>query len=997
MPLEDQLEIIGPAGEIRFHPLNAGKGVTYLGSHPDSDVVLEGPEIAPFHALLDHRTRPYHLTLMAESAAAAIDGAPLPANTPRPVENWGSLSLGAYTVILLQAGAARPFLPQPATAVPGLALITTTPADETAQAPSTQAVATTEDASAPIVHRPKGPVSPPPDRTDEVIVTDVSAREWTVAVDQTAVAELTIANGGDIVAAFNVTVDGVDPTWVTITPPTANLNEGARATVLVAITPPRLSSSEAGAYPVSIDVTSPNHPSRVSRRGGLLIVSPFYEYAVGDLSPRQQSLPWRKKSGEAVVPIVNKGNSETPFRVEAEDDEHGCRFEFQAPGEATALVRQAEFRVPAGENLPVPVRITPLRRRVVALGKHMYPYTITTTMLEGGQTPRTVMGQLSAGPLFGPWMVMLFMLLIAAIVAMIFRPTISQFKTNSELAKAGDRVVLSWSASPWASLRVDPEVGAVPGPDGSVAVTATQNTTFKLTAENVLTRINAAWFGETREVKVVVEPVEPVIKTFTSDKTAVLTGGSATIFWDVQFTEKLSLITNGVEETLPPTEYAGKRAVTPSATSTYGLVATNRYGTQRQNLQIQVNVPTPTPLPLPVVERFDVQPQVITAGQSIKIDWTTSGVKSVQIAPLPDTFPPSGSISDTPDKTTAYVLTASNGQTETKIIRQVTVNPAPPAPLAPKIEFFTVTPDSVVRGSAAAADVKLSWSIIGDITNIEISGPDFGKVSNLDRVGTLSVSVDKTMLYVLTAYNGTLLASLPINLKVVEPTPTPVPPTPVPPAPSIIFFRAESGESPAAPDQVQPVSTSTLPSNTLKYQVIAGSKVKFSWQVQQNPAKVTFVNIGDQPFQGDLTLVVRAAGIYQLKAENGGGVSTAFVQVELKPKPAPPAPYNVAGTYTAVPPLNIRWEYNPIFQDSITGFRVYRADTPGTTFRRVADESQLVKTERQFNDVVSPTCGRIYYVVAVYYDVVADAVKETAPSGNSWASLTCSATPTRTP
>ena len=645
----------------------------------------------------------------------------------------------------------------------------------------------------------------------------------------------------------------------------------------------------------------------------------------------------------------------------------------------------------------MPVRISPIRRRLVALGKHTYPFTITTTMLEGGQTPRAVMGQLSSAPLIGPWVVMLCMLLLAVVIAIIFRPTINAFKANTELARAGDRIVLSWSASPFASLRVDPEVGSVPGPDGSVAVTATQNTTFKLTAENVLTRINPAWFGETREARVIVDPVPPVIKVFSSDKAGVTTGESATLSWEVLYAEKVSLITNGAEETLLTSEYTGKRVVTPPRASTYELVATNRYDTKKQNLLIQVSSPTPTPLPLPVVERFDVRPQVITAGMSVQIDWATAGVKSVSISPLPDTYPPSGSVTDMPQRTLAYVLTASNGQTETKVIRQVTVNPAPPAPLAPVIEFFTVTPDSVVKGSAAAGGVQLSWSVIGDFTNIEISGPEFGKVSNLERQSNLTVSVEKTTLFVLTAYNGTLLASLPINIKVVEPTPTPVPPTPVPPAPNIVYFRAESGESPAAPEQVQPVPSTSLPSNTLKYQVVAGSKVKFSWQVQQNPAKVTFVSIGDQPFQGDLTLVIKAAATYQLKAENGGGISTAFIQIELKPKPAPPAPFNVSGTYVTAPPIPLKWEFNPQYQDSIVGFRVYRADTPSTTFRRIADESQLAKTDRQFADPISPTCGRIYYVVGVYYDVVTDSYKETAPSTNSWATLGCSPTPTRTP
>jgi hypothetical protein len=991
MPIEDQLEIIGPGGEISFQSLNAFKGISYLGGHPENDIVLQGTGVGLFHALLDHRRRPFHVTPLTDESALVLNGAPLPINVPHELSNWDTISVGGFNLILLEAAHVPVGAPAPAELA----------------APASAVVASALAEAAPLAapRRPRGPALPPSDAVDDIIVTDFSAREWTVDVDQTASSELTIANGGEIVATFGVRVEGVPESWVTVSPATINLNEGGRAAVSIALTPSRLSTSEAGAYPISVVVTSPNYPGRVSRRGGVLIVNPFYEFAVGDLSPRQQSVPWRKKHGEAVIPIANKGNSDTPFRLDGEDDEHGCRFEFQVPGETTALVKQAELRVAPGASVPVPVRITPVQKHLVGLRQHAFNYTITTTMLEGNQTPRTVMGQVSSAPLIGTWMVFLFLICLAAITAFIMRPEIYEFGANTQIASAGDRLVLRWNTKPYsfASLRIDPEIGPVSGAESSTTITATQDTTFKLRADNFLTPINPAWFGDVREFKVAVSPVPPVIKVFNADKLSLVSGESATISWEVQFAEKLSLVTNGVEETLLSTDYIGRRVVTPARATTYQLVAANRYEIKKQSVEIQVNaptatpVPTATPLPLPVVERFDVQPQVITVGMSIKIDWAAAGVKSVTISPLPDSFPPTGSITDMPLKTTAYVLTASNGQTETKVIRQVTVNLAPPPPLAPKIEFFTITPDSVVRGSPDANNVKLSWSVIGDFTNIEVSGPDFGKVSNLDVQGTLTVAATKTTLFVLTAYNGPLLASLPVGLKVVEPTPVP-PPTPAPPPPpNIVFFRAESGENPAQPDQVQPVASSGLPSNTLKYQVTAGSKVKFSWQVGNNPAKVTFVTVGDQPFQGDLTMVVRAGATYQLKAENAGGAVQAFIQIDLKPKPAPPAPFNVRGTYSPSPPLAIAWDYNPTYQDSITGFRLYRADTPSTTFRRVADESQLGKTVRAYSDGVAPTCGRIYYMVAVYYDVVSDAVKETAPSANSWASLACSPTPTPTP
>ncbi len=233
-----------------------------------------------------------------------------------------------------------------------------------------------------------------------LIVTELSAREWTVDVEQTATAQLTIVNGGQIVAMFAVRVDGVDESWVTISQPQVNLFEGARATVTISITPPRQPTSRAGAHPLAVVVTSSNYAGHVSQMGAHLIINPYYEFAVGELSPRQQTVAWRRRTGKVTLPIVNKGNSEAVFRLEGADDERRCHFEFDLPGEEVSLAKQAEVRLPIGESV-IPVGVTPMRRRLIALRAHTYSFTITTTMTEGAQAPRSVMGQLKARPLIG--------------------------------------------------------------------------------------------------------------------------------------------------------------------------------------------------------------------------------------------------------------------------------------------------------------------------------------------------------------------------------------------------------------------------------------------------------------------------------------------------------------------------------------------------------------------------------------------------------------------
>ena len=65
MPSRDQLEILSPEGRISFYDLDPVKGITNIGRHPANDIVVDSPGVAEFHAVLDHRARPFQLVLLA--------------------------------------------------------------------------------------------------------------------------------------------------------------------------------------------------------------------------------------------------------------------------------------------------------------------------------------------------------------------------------------------------------------------------------------------------------------------------------------------------------------------------------------------------------------------------------------------------------------------------------------------------------------------------------------------------------------------------------------------------------------------------------------------------------------------------------------------------------------------------------------------------------------------------------------------------------------------
>ncbi len=990
--MSDQLEVIGPNGEIEFHTLDPDKGVLNIGRHPDNDIVLDSPTVALFHAVLDYSQRPYHVTLLSPEGEAAIAGERLRHNAPAELQPWDTLEVGGYTLIPVEGVPDTPETPSrlPATVPP----------------------------SAPV------PLPIAADQVDEVIVVELAEREATVDVEQTAVYGLTIANGGDIVAGFEVRVEGVDERWVVIAPPQVNLNEGERAVVTISITPPRQPTSRAGTHRLAVVVTSPNYPGRISRLSATLTINPYYEFVTGELSPRQQTVGGRHPVGETVLQIANRGNSAATFRLEAMDDERACSFEFQVPGESSSLARQAEVRLPPEETYAIPIRITPLSPPLVGLRSQTHSFTVTASVVEGPLTPRSLLGQIRVRPLIGAGLLFVLALLLVLLVIYVFWPRISYFRVSPDNILAGEPVTLSWKTSFLTSnlrVKAGSDLLVLDKPEDQVVLQPgdrlypQEDQTYYLQADTLLSEMLAFIPTAIADADITVGAVYPEI-TFSVDKTAIVLGESVTLRWEVLNADGATLYINKVPRTLRSSEFVGEQTETPvqAGTYVYEMEATNRYGVRNaEPLQVVVSEPTPTPLPVPVIQRFTVSPLSVTSGQTVTIQWEVSQATKVRLSSSNTGWNQeyaslSGMEIQQPPASTNYVLTAiyeADGRSESRessIIVQVNPKPTPtPEPQMPVIDDFRVVPNTVVQGDADT--VQLVWAVSGETTNIEISGPTLNTVSNLDSTGSIPVPVGATTFFILTAYNGDLNTSKTVELTVNEPTPTPVPtatpsPTPTPaPDPEIEYFVAQGADD---PNDVTLLGSGTV-SDSLRYEVVAGARVQLSWSVQNVP-QVTIlengVSLGEQPAVWDLPpRVVMAATQYQLTAVNDNGVEAdAYIQITIRYPEPPPAPYNVGGPALPADPLVVTWDYDPTHINDIVGFRVYRASSPYESFIRVADEASLDNMTRQWEEP-DPQCGMAYYVVAVYevYDNNGQKTPlESDPSPDRYYSWPC---PTPTP
>jgi hypothetical protein len=1065
MPKQDQLEIITPDGVIEFYTLDRSKGIINIGRHPDNDVVVDSPSVTPFHVLVDYSRKPYHVTLLSQEGETTLGGQKLSPNVPTEFNNWDVIEVGGYAVILLEGMDSGPVLvgqdmgpvlvgqdkgPVPGRQAMGPAVGLAPVPVERPLAPPLSAAEAPADAGLAVVPAPEtamAPVSqvfapattPYPDISDDVVITELSEREWTVNVEQAAICQVTITNGGSIVASFVVRVEGVPENWVTVSPPQINLNEGERGSVTIAITAPRLSSSRAGTYHLAIVVTSPNHPGRSSQRNASLEVNPYYEFAVGELSPRQQTIGGRRPAGRTVLHVANKGNSEVPARLEAMDDERACSFEFKVPGESTSLARQAEMRLPPEETFAIPIHITPASRPLVGLRSRSHSFTVTAMLLEGQLTPRSLLGQVKVRPLIGPLLLALLAIALFTLTILIFRPRIYNFEANladdilsDGIVNPGETVRLTWRASPFTSLSIEEdwfESGVktrlfLDRDERQKDVTLAQDVRYTLIAENFLS--NALGFIRparwTPPVTIDVFPLQPRIIGFNLDSEEIVTGQDVTLRWRTENADEVALSYrtegNTGEIIIDPVEYSsGIRTEAPQVPTTYILCAKNDYGEDRpcEERTVAVREPTPTPLPVPLIQSFSVLPREIYAGENVTITWHVENATSVRISRSDGFMEEKKDLTGDTIQTLAqlgvmkYSLLAifddGQGHPDGPSTREgdeeivvVVEKPTPtPEPQKPVIVDFRVVPDEVVRGDNET--IQLVWSIDGTTTNVEISGPTLSTVGNLDSTGSLHVTADATTFFVLTAYNGDLTASKTAELTVEEPTPTPEPPptpTPEPPPPVIDFFTVRGADDPG---DVTLLGSGTT-ANSLRYEVVAGAKVIFSWSVQNATEVFLVLANGDQtaqPTAGDSNpMVVTQGGTYQLLARNIAGVERGFfIQITTREPQPPPSPEDISGPAGQTTPLIITWSYDPNFLYRIIGFRIYRASAPFTAFDRKADEAELDEMAREWEDP-NPICGQAYYVVAVYevYENGEKVPRETAPSVNRYYSWPC---PTPTP
>ncbi len=780
--------------------------VVNIGCHSENDVVLTGTGILPFHATVHLQEGQFHFVALGGISAIKIDGVQLKA-TPVKLSPMQRVEIGGYTLAFQNKGGPK-----------GLHVSVS----RSAEAGS---VLTGQSALIPVTS-PTG---------DSPILVNVLSRQLEVAVGQTAVYELEIINAGPIVASFSVSTQGLPEAWIKVEPAMVNLYEGQRATVHISVTPPRDPGSKAGSHTLQAIVSSSNYASQPVQTQLTLNILPYYEFTIGNLSPKQQRIYWRKRSGIVKLPISNTGNSEADFNVTAFDDENGCSFDFQVSKEVERS-RQATINIPAGQSISMPIEVTPLKRPIAALRSKDYHFTATTQIAQQSSLSQTVSGAVTSVPLIGWWTIVLTLALILIGLFILVQPRIYSFEVaaGKDIIEQGDTTKLDWSVSPFATtLSLSNYDQAINRGQVSQTIAPTQSTTYELAASNWLSGL----FGldQKRTQTILVVPPKPVINVFEVDRTSVPEGTTVKLRWSVSKAEKALLTVDKVVYELKAEQFSGEQEVALTKDSLVTLEAINASGSELRSYFIKIVQPKitvnsfvvwvrpaktaaagapsfaaldvmgkgngllalapaahvkqarlefPSPAAVPPDPNFPeryvglvpdkaadlgyrvefYQPdRELSKGEQIMIQWDIEGADNdkLQIAPFTDALPGRGAQPYFPQESMNFVMTAKSGKLERLFMLPVKVFDGTP-PTAPKIDFFKASP-TTLKGSGK---VQFTWAVSGEWTRIQLFTEKKVIGDYLTPQGFKSINVTASGTYILTAWNGNLSSSSPIDITV---------------------------------------------------------------------------------------------------------------------------------------------------------------------------------------------------------------------------------------
>ncbi len=728
------LEVITPSGEILLVPLDASRGATSIGSAAGNDLVLAQPGIPAQAARIDHSLAPYSVTALSNNGVVRVNRRQLNVGESAPLQAWDGLEIGSAVLILADDGAgtapaAAPVAPATAAAtaavvgaaagVAAAAGAAGASSSSTALVPAATAAAAAAQA---VVYQPL-PGNGPIERIKHDYVPlrlDVPVRM--VAAGQPAVWQLTVTNGSTNVARCLVSVVGdLYASWIAISDSEFTLLERQSQTISITLLPPRHPASSAGEHHFAIEVRLQDVEVFLAREPASLVIEPFYDYSMSALNPPDRTLSYSQRSADFVFTLENRGNSEMRYRVSGSDGEKATRVEFleERPG-GVFIPHLGEFEVAVPPqldplmNTPVVMRVSPLKRKLIASITRTYAVQATVTPVVGATMPNTRQAMIRHKPLTGRWVIFAGILLAAIVTMLLLRPGVRDL-TLEYVDPNGTQHAVPLTARGGLANRLGALLGRGEGaalPEGVALPEGAANLLAAPDANSIQVRdgeqVTLRWVTRNGgRLDVIQEaPVgEPLLEE--TDPVRIRDG---------------SLLFPPVPYLLDEVESAGASQYEVRLSNFMARVPViNFLGSVAQPFRIEV-----VPANAPIIRQFEVSNATPNLGSSVVLTWnaelpnvgdglvlvTTSGDRSEEQL-LPEAV---GTLVVAPEADTTFRLAASSslwvGGTPAPS-RNVDIAVVPPTPTpvpAPLIRQFDLEPLTLLQGGSITVTYNISGS-----------------------------------------------------------------------------------------------------------------------------------------------------------------------------------------------------------------------------------------------------------------------------------------------
>ncbi|MCA9551130.1 MAG: pre-peptidase C-terminal domain-containing protein, partial [Myxococcales bacterium] len=281
-------------------------------------------------------------------------------------------------------------------------------------------------------------------------------------------------------------------------------------------------------------------------------------------------------------------------------------------------------------------------------------------------------------------------------------PVVDSFTATPAEIDVGASSTLSWQTTGATSVSITAGGTSIVtdgAADGEFSVMPIATTTYTLVAKAADGQTSMA----TTTITVNTENQVPAVQVFTASPNPIAAGASTTLSWTVLYADTIVVTDADSNEVYNGTNGAGMVSVTPAATTTYTLVATNAQGAGTDSVTVTVNGTIGA-----TIDSFLANPTTVILGQASVLSWAASNADRIEITTAAGTTTVStsltGMISVLPAATTEYTLTAFNPAGNASFAATVTVNPAAPAILG-----FGAAPNPAAIGGSTT----LSWNVLG--------------------------------------------------------------------------------------------------------------------------------------------------------------------------------------------------------------------------------------------------------------------------------------------